>query len=130
MEAINRYRRAKNLKTTTSKQNGGGIMGKFKPGQSGNLGGRPKGVPNKITTDLKEAYLEVFEMKGGVRGLFAWAEENPDLFYSHISKLLPKGLEIKSENDLTFNIISAIPEPLPLEQSDIEPPKLPGPDDK
>jgi len=94
-------------------------MGKFKPGESGNLSGRPKGVPNKITTNLKEAYLEVFEMKGGVKGLFAWAKGNPDQFYAHVAKLLPRGIEVKTEQERTINIISHIPEPLPLTAEDM-----------
>ena len=83
--------------------------------------GRPKGSTNKITKDLKKAYLGAFDALGGMQGLINWGEKQPDLFYSQISKLLPKGIEIKSDNELTINIISAIPEPLPLEAIDIEP---------
>ena len=76
--------------------------------------GRKKGQTNKITKDLKAVYLKAFDKLGGLQGLVDWGETNPDLFYSQISKLLPKGLEIKSDQELTINIISNIPEPLPL----------------
>ena len=76
--------------------------------------GRPKGAKNKFTKDLKTAYLEAFERRGGVRGLLDWAEKSPDVFYSQISRMLPKDLQINSENQLVINVISAIPEPKPL----------------
>ena len=78
------------------------------------ISGRPKGTKNKITRDLKKAYLGAFDAMGGMEGLIAWGKKSPDLFYSQISKLLPKGIEIKSDQELTINIITAIPEPLPL----------------
>ena len=76
--------------------------------------GRPPGSVNTTTKDLKKVYLQAFDKLGGLQGLVDWGETNPDLFYSQISKLLPKGLEIKSDQELTINIISNIPEPLPL----------------
>jgi hypothetical protein len=76
--------------------------------------GRLPGQKNKITKDLKKVYLGAFDALGGLEGLIAWGKKSPDLFYSQISKLLPKGIEIKSDQELTINIITAIPEPLPL----------------
>ena len=76
--------------------------------------GRPPGAKNKITKDLKKVYLQAFEKLGGLQGLVDWGEKSPDLFYGQISKLLPKGIEIKTDQELTINIITAIPEPLPL----------------
>ena len=76
--------------------------------------GHPKGSQNKITKDLKKVYLQAFEKLGGLQGLVDWGEKSPDLFYGQISKLLPKGIEIKSDQELTINIITNIPEPKPL----------------
>ena len=86
----------------------------YKKGESGNPQGRPPGTRNRITKDIKACYLEVFRRMGSTQGLFKWARANPDVFYGQISKLLPKGLEIKTDQQLQINIISAVPEPLPL----------------
>lgn len=52
--------------------------------------GRPKGVPNKQTREVKAAIEMCFEQMGGVKALKAWAETNPDLFYGSVwPKLLP-----------------------------------------
>ena len=76
--------------------------------------GRPKGSRNKVTNDLKKVYLQAFDKLGGLQGLIDWGQKSPDLFYGQISKLLPKGLEIKTDQELTINIISNIPEPKAL----------------
>jgi len=86
----------------------------FKKGTSGNPQGRPQGSPNKITKDIKAAYLKAFDALGGSDGLIQWARKNRDVFYSQISKMLPKDLEIKSDQELSINIITNIPEPKPL----------------
>lgn len=51
--------------------------------------GRKKGVPNKISKTMKEAFKEAFEQLGGVPKLVEWAERNPDKFYTLIARLLP-----------------------------------------
>lgn len=33
-------------------------MAKFKKGESGNVNGRPKGVPNKVTGDMRELAMQ------------------------------------------------------------------------
>jgi hypothetical protein len=70
-----------------------------KPGIPGNCnGGRPKGSPNKISRDLKEAYLLAANFAGGKEGLVGYLKtqallENPSPFMTGLSKLLPLMME-------------------------------------
>jgi hypothetical protein len=51
--------------------------------------GRPKGVPNKNTTALKEMILGALDKAGGIDYLVAQAHDNPGPFLSLIGKVLP-----------------------------------------
>jgi len=55
--------------------------------------GRPKGVPNKLTTLAKDAIAAAAEKLGGTDRLVEWARESPDnekVFWGQIyTKLLP-----------------------------------------
>ena len=51
--------------------------------------GRPKGIPNKNTTALKEMILGALDKAGGVDYLLAQAHDNPGPFLSLIGKVLP-----------------------------------------
>lgn len=66
--------------------------------------GRPKGVPNKITTDLKRAILEAAEAAGGEGGTVGYltkqATENPAAFLTLIGKVLPTTISGDPENPL------------------------------
>ena len=66
----------------------------FKPGQSGNPKGRKAGVSNKSTRLIRDAFVKVFEARGGHKGLQEWAEQNPDEFYKLSAKLCPKEMEV------------------------------------
>jgi len=51
--------------------------------------GRPKGVPNKNTTALKDMILGALDKKGGVDYLVAQASDNPTAFLTLVGKVLP-----------------------------------------
>lgn len=53
-------------------------------------GGRVKGTPNKITTDLREMALAALDEAGGKTYLLNQATTNPNAFLSLLGKCLPK----------------------------------------
>jgi Family of unknown function (DUF5681) len=68
----------------------------FKPGQSGNPKGKPKGTQNKATVQLREAILGALEAAGGPEGSVGYltrlAVENSSAFASLLAKVLPSTL--------------------------------------
>jgi len=55
--------------------------------------GRKKGVPNKITADLKQAIIEAFSALGGVEYLKRVAITDPKSFCALLGKLVPVKVE-------------------------------------
>ncbi len=60
----------------------------FKPGE----GGRPKGVPNRLTVSVKDAIERAFDRLGGVSYLEHVGKTDPRTFCALLSKLLPTKL--------------------------------------
>lgn len=58
--------------------------------------GRPKGVPNKTTADVKAAILTAFGKAGGVEYLARIAVEDPRTFCTLLGKVLP--LQVTGED--------------------------------
>ena len=52
-------------------------------------GGRRKGTPNKLTSDLREMILGALTEAGGLAYLVTQAKENPRAFLTLLGKLLP-----------------------------------------
>lgn len=77
-------------------------IGKGKPGP-----GRPKGIPNKVTTMAKDAIAEAAVGLGGTARLIAWAQEDPlneRAFWASIyPKLLPLTVAGDKDAPLTIN---------------------------
>lgn len=76
--------------------------------------GRPKGSRNKFT-DLKQAYLNVFEKiekeslkkDSGVKSFFEWATKNnrnQGMFYQMISKMLPSNVSMEHSGTISFEL--------------------------
>ncbi len=73
--------------------------GAVKVAQTGKrIGGRKKGVPNKVTADLKAMILAALDDAGGQRYLLTQArKKNPAPFLALIAKVLP--LQITGDPD-------------------------------
>jgi hypothetical protein len=96
-------------------------MAKFGQGQPTNLGGRHKGVPNKINREFKELLQQtMMELQEDKRAnLLTWAKENTTEFYKIASKLIPT--EMKNDVTLTDNTIKVIYEDSSTQEATQEP---------
>ena len=68
--------------------------------------GRPKGVPNKITRDLKEMILGALDRAGGVAYLTRQAKENPAAFLTLVGKIIP--LTVKGDGTGTPIVLQMV----------------------
>ena len=67
---------------------------RFKPGQSGNPKGRPKGSRHKLSEAFLAELVADFEA-GGRAAIERCRLERPDVYVRLVASLLPKELEIK-----------------------------------
>lgn len=56
------------------------------------IGGRQKGTPNKLTSDVKAAIIEALENAGGVDYLTKLATSNSTAFCTLVGKVIPTTL--------------------------------------
>lgn len=69
----------------------------FKPGQSGNPAGRPKGARSKLETDFLNA-LHTDWQAHGVEALQRVREEDPSTYVRIIAQVLPKESKVDVEH--------------------------------
>jgi len=80
----------------------------FKPGQSGNPGGKPKGTRNKIQADFLKELSEDFEVHGR-DAIEKMRATDPSGYVRTVAALLPKEVEVHSSLDeLSDDQLSAI----------------------
>lgn len=92
-----------------------GVKGKSGGKREGS--GRKKGVPNKLTADLKSAILGALEAKGGQKYLEGVAESNPQVFCALLGKVLPMTVVGDPAQPLTFKVVSGVPRDEPAEEA-------------
>lgn len=61
-------------------------------------GGRQKGVPNRITRELKDMIRGALDQAGGQDYLYQQAQENPNAFLQLVGKILPQELKAKADD--------------------------------
>ncbi len=68
-------------------------------------GGSRKGIPNRVTADVKAMILEALDKAGGVYYLLAQSETNPSTFMALVGKVLPLTLSGDPDNPLKVESI-------------------------
>jgi hypothetical protein len=72
--------------------------------------GRKAGVPNKLSTTVKENVIAVFEALGGIKHMTDWATDNPNNFYNIYAKILPTQTEVSGTDgqELVIKVVTGI----------------------
>jgi hypothetical protein len=76
----------------------------WKPGQSGNPKGRPKGARNRLSTAFLEALEADFD-EYGVEAIKAVRETKPEVYVKIVADLLPKEANINVDHGEAFTKI-------------------------
>ena len=78
----------------------------FKPGQSGNPAGRPKGARSKLGEAFVEALHDDFKTHG-VAALAEVREKDPASYMRVVASLLPREFKIETVSELTDDQLDA-----------------------
>ena len=72
--------------------------------------GRVKGVPNKTTSDMRDAMRQAFDESGGVEYLKKLAKKNPGLFVQMLTKMIPAAVEQSIRGNVTYILETGVPD--------------------
>ena len=70
-------------------------------------GGSRAGIPNRLTSAVKDMILEALNQVGGVDYFVAQSEKNPAAFMALVGKVLP--LQMTGANEGPVMIITGVP---------------------
>jgi len=65
--------------------------------------GRQKGVPNKVTTELKQMIMGALDEAGGKDYLVTQAQKNPNAFLTLVGKYIPAEMHAKLSGEVKVN---------------------------
>lgn len=71
--------------------------------------GRPKGVPNKLTGDVKAMILAALDEAGGKDYLLKQSQENPTAFMTLIGKVLPMTVAGADGGPMAITVFTGVP---------------------
>ena len=81
----------------------------------------PYPIPRAVSRKkVENAFLNAFELIGGVSRLALWADQNPTEFYRLYARLLPGGPPVEEKKDVQVTINWAGPERLSYAQEVME----------
>jgi len=80
----------------------------FKPGQSGNPAGRPKGARSRLGEAFVDALLADWQ-ENGVQAIIDMRDEKPADYVKVIASILPKELSGPDGEPFAFNKIEMVP---------------------
>lgn len=65
-------------------------------------GGRKQGTPNKLSAQVKDNVIAVFNRLDGTAGMAVWAKENPTEFYRIYARLIPTDSTVEHSGAVKF----------------------------
>lgn len=80
---------------------------------------RPQSIPRTVGRKrVEKAFLNAFELIGGVSRLVMWADQNPTEFYKLYARLLPGGPPLDERKDISITINWAGPDRLSYQKAE------------
>lgn len=88
----------------------------FPKGKKNPGAGRPKGVPNKLTQEVKAVIIEVATGLGGAAGMLKWTKQDPKNEAAFWTSIYPRiaPLDVKTTGEVELIHKYAVPATRPI----------------